>query len=117
MTEELKDYIESLEHYINATPTGQMREVLTTANIIIQTLGNDNDTLRRLLWLRHGCDTGALYGDDGEMQCGHCIMDFKRMPAQEIENRWHTMVLLKLKTSDELKEELNKLFPKDSDDN
>lgn len=42
--------------------------------------------LRRLLWLRHGCD--GLYGDDGEMQCGHCIIDFKRAAVGDIESRF-----------------------------
>jgi hypothetical protein len=41
---------------------------------------------RRLLWQRHGC--AGLYGDDGEMQCGSCILDFKRQPPSEIELRW-----------------------------
>jgi hypothetical protein len=31
---------------------------------------------RRLLWLRHG--HRGLYGDDGEMQCNECGVDFKR---------------------------------------
>ena len=39
--------------------------------------------LRRLFWLGHGC-TG-LYGDDGEMQCGDCGIDFRRMRVAEIE--------------------------------
>jgi hypothetical protein len=33
---------------------------------------------RESLWLGHGCD--ALYGDDGEMQCPRCGIDFKRTP-------------------------------------
>jgi hypothetical protein len=41
--------------------------------------------LRKLLWLRHGCPISALYGDDGEMQCGRCCIDFKRSSAVEIE--------------------------------
>ncbi len=44
--------------------------------------------LRRLLWLRHGCDPRGLYGDDGEMQCHECMTDFKRMPAAMIEERF-----------------------------
>ena len=51
----------------------------------------DNEkTLRRLLWLHHGCPHVALYGDDGEMQCNNqsCMVDFKRMPPEEIERIW-----------------------------
>lgn len=32
----------------------------------------ENLQLRKLLWLNHGCNITALYGDDGEMQCGAC---------------------------------------------
>jgi len=44
----------------------------------------DAQEVRRLLWLRHGCPTAALYGDDGEMQCGACLVDFKRMSGADI---------------------------------
>jgi hypothetical protein len=40
-------------------------------------------TLRRLLWLRHGHD--GLYGDDGEMQCSRCPLDFLRASPEEID--------------------------------
>lgn len=41
---------------------------------------------RRTLWLGHGCDIAALYGDDGEMQCNalHCFKDFRREPLSEL---------------------------------
>ena len=32
---------------------------------------------RRGLWLTHG-HFNVLYGDDGEMQCSKCMVDFKR---------------------------------------
>ena len=57
------------------------------------TIEEDNKKLRELLWLRHGCSTASLYGDDGEMQCGHCLLDFKRMPAVEIQERFQQMAL------------------------
>lgn len=44
--------------------------------------------LRELLWLRHGCDFSALYGDDGEMQCHSCKIDFKRIPADKMKERF-----------------------------
>lgn len=46
----------------------------------------DDVVLRRLLWLRHGCPMSTLYGDDGEMQCSKCGIDFKRMSAGAIED-------------------------------
>jgi len=46
--------------------------------------------LRKLLWLKHGCSFSALYGDDGEMQCGICMIDFKRMSLEQIEEKLKT---------------------------
>lgn len=40
---------------------------------------------RQALWLRHGHT--ALYGDDGEMQCAECHLDFKRDTLMAIELR------------------------------
>ena len=53
--------------------------------------------LRRMLWLRHGCDLLALYGDVGEMQCAMCQIDFKRDPAISILTRFTLLGLEKLK--------------------
>jgi len=47
----------------------------------------DNLIFRRLLWLKHGCHMQYLYGDDGEMQCQKCMIDFKRDMPEEIETR------------------------------
>jgi len=44
----------------------------------------ENILLRRLLWLHHGCHFSALYGDDGEMQCHACRVDFLRDPVDKI---------------------------------
>ena len=49
---------------------------------------NEIMKLKELLWIRHGCSFNALYGDDGEMQCSSCGLDFKRMTAKELENAW-----------------------------
>jgi len=43
---------------------------------------------RRVMALRHGCNPSALYGDDGELQCKECGVDFARMEPDEIENHW-----------------------------
>lgn len=48
---------------------------------------SDEQTLRRLLWLIHGCPLFDLYGDDGEMQCGACMIDFKRDSPETIERK------------------------------
>lgn len=44
--------------------------------------------LRKWLWLNHGCPIAALYGDDGEMQCGNhrhpLVWDFQRQPIIDI---------------------------------
>jgi len=45
----------------------------------------DEEILRRLLWINHNPDHfSALYGDDGEWNCGMCLIDFKRMPARDL---------------------------------
>ena len=48
----------------------------------------DNVLLRQLLWLRHGCPSPALYGDDGEMQCSKCVIDFLRDSPERIQERF-----------------------------
>ncbi len=45
--------------------------------------------LRRLLWLRHGCDCGSLYSDDGELQCHKCNIDFLRDTPQQIDKKFY----------------------------
>ncbi len=40
--------------------------------------------VRFLLWIRHGCPIEAAYGDDGELQCNACLVDFKRAPVSEL---------------------------------
>lgn len=42
---------------------------------------------RRLLATGHGCPIMALYGDDGELSCSSCGIDFKRMSARDIESQ------------------------------
>jgi hypothetical protein len=51
-------------------------------------------TLRRMLWLRHGDRKDHyLYGDDGEMQCNTCRIDFMRMTVDEITDRFKEIAL------------------------
>jgi len=45
--------------------------------------GPDNEImLRRGLWASHG--HAGIYGDDGEMQCGECGIDYKRDSVESI---------------------------------
>lgn len=53
----------------------------------VDTLVCDEQTLRRLLWLHHGHSGPAIYGDDGEMQCHECPLDFRRDSTRHIEQR------------------------------
>ena len=48
----------------------------------------ENMELRTMLWLNHGCDFSALYGDDGEMQCARCGIDFLRDSTDQIKETW-----------------------------
>lgn len=58
------------------------------------TLEEENKKLRELLWLNHGHN--GLYGDDGEMQCNECILDFKRLPVEFIEQAFREEGMRKL---------------------
>jgi len=62
--------------------------VLETDEDYILRLKSDNLKLRKLLWIRHGCEIASLYGDDGEMQCGKCRIDFLRDSVELIENKF-----------------------------
>ncbi len=52
-------------------------------------------SLRQMLWMRHG-DNHILYGDDGEMQCSTCMVDFKRSSVADIFKRFHTIAMQQL---------------------
>lgn len=43
---------------------------------------------RKMLWLSHGCPFEALYGDDGEMHCVECRIDFKRDSPEYVAEVW-----------------------------
>lgn len=78
----------------------------------------ENKILRKLLWMRHGCPFSALYGDDGEMQCGNCRIDFKNQPAKIIEETFRRMgeekYMQQIKEAKE-KEELLEVMGKPAD--
>ena len=56
----------------------------------------DELIIRKLLWLNHGCDVNALYGDDGEMCCNSCGLDFRRHDAKTIEHVLRVVEMRKL---------------------
>lgn len=62
----------------------------------VKTLSRGERKLRQLLFIRHGCNGPALYGDDGELQCKSCLIDFLRMLPDEIEQRFMELGLRKL---------------------
>ncbi len=48
--------------------------------------------IRQLLWLLHGHQ--GLYGDDGEMQCATCGLDYKREDLERIASRLELIRML-----------------------
>lgn len=63
-------------------------------------MNQDELILRELLWLNHGHQ--GLYGDDGEMQCSDCGIDFKRLLAAEIRDAFRSRTLAALVTASPL---------------
>ena len=53
----------------------------------IAQLRSDNRKLRHLLARQHDSAKHMLYGDDGELQCNVCWIDFRRDPVAEIERK------------------------------
>ena len=58
-------------------------------------MNNNEMTLRRLLWLNHASDH-ILYGDDGEMACNTCFIDFKRDTVEQISNKFEKIQMIKI---------------------
>ena len=54
----------------------------------------ENQILRRLLWLYHGHQ--GLYGDDGEMQCAECGLDYKRDEIELIEKHFNNIEMKRM---------------------
>lgn len=61
---------------------------------------------REGLWINHGCPIAVLYGDDGQMQCSMCRLDFKAMPLLDLcvlltgLGRLHAGIVLRWETID-----------------
>ncbi len=52
----------------------------------------ENERLRKLLWLTHYNHFQHLYGDDSELQCAECLIDFKRDGIEVIEARLQSTI-------------------------
>jgi hypothetical protein len=51
----------------------------------MENLVEENKILRRILWETHGHKD--QYGDDGQMQCPYCLVDFANDSVEEIERK------------------------------
>ena len=103
MTQPMKEAIEKALRDIDRWHYDKDGSFLVTPEMTLTTLAQsirdetieecnkDEAILRQLLWVRHGCSLDVLYGDDGEMQCGRCMIDFKRMSAEQIQQRWEDL--------------------------
>lgn len=47
----------------------------------------ENKIFRRLLAMAHDSEKHRIYGDDGELQCSACRIDFVRDSAQDIRRK------------------------------
>jgi hypothetical protein len=69
----------ALDGYRNFTwPDGSSEDAGEAA----RRLQKENWLLREMVWLNHGHQ--GLYGDDGELQCNECPLDFKRDSVDHI---------------------------------
>ena len=68
----------------------------------VEHLCDENRRLRALVWSTHICtrthSSMCLYGDDGEMQCSICLLDFRRTPIDEIEMRLQLLALERMQS-------------------
>ena len=62
-------------------------ERVAEAQAELATLRADNRLLRYLLAMAHNSATHLIYGDDGELQCGVCFVDFVRDSASTIHKK------------------------------
>lgn len=69
----------------------------------------ENKKLRELLWLNHG-HTKYLYGDDGEIQCSKCGLDFKRHDIGIIAKRFSDMIFQRMLEFQKRQEEMSKKY-------
>lgn len=61
-----------------------------------ESLPDDEYRLRRLIFMQHSNPECMLYGDDGELSCNSCDIDFMRDTPKEIEDRIYELNMLKM---------------------
>lgn len=66
---------------------------------LVASLVEENRRLRRLLALAHDSSTHRTYGDDGELFCGACRVDFVRDPVRVIEEKLVARAMSELKAA------------------
>lgn len=81
---ELCDWYEGEIERLKAKEANAHRQWMDADKEMVER-GRQNALLRRLLWEAHPCV--GKYGDDGELQCNECLIDFKRDPVEVIEKR------------------------------
>lgn len=70
-----------------------LRELVAEHDRVVSQLAslvNEMDQAREMIWATHSCtrdSSACLYGDDGELQCGVCRIDFKRESISEIRRK------------------------------
>ena len=97
-----EEFLKSCERYRDqlegANPSIIKLMTIAQLEAEIETLRVDRDKieyeLRRTLWMNHGHI--GLYGDDGEMQCGRCMLDFKRHNLDVILDKLRALSFTKL---------------------
>ena len=56
-------------------------------DVNVSRLQEENRILRYLLAMAHDSEKHRIYGDDGELQCSVCWVDFVRDSAQDIKRK------------------------------
>ncbi len=87
-------YSVDVEGFVGAVV--ELGQELVDLTVRLEAVMRDNRVLRKLLWLRHADHTEALYGDDGEMQCGRCLIDFKRESVESIQKAFAQIGIMAL---------------------
>lgn len=85
--EEVEAWIASESRYENHRTLAMLREL--ARRLARAPLSDVEMKYRRELWLGHHHDPAALYGDDGEMQCAICCVDYRRALLADVEYAAH----------------------------
>lgn len=84
-TNPVSGYIHTVRKWADQSAAMIKDGEVTTLETLLARIHKEHEPLRRLIWLSHGCDVTNLYGDDGEMQCSKCKIDFLREDPKQIE--------------------------------